>query len=468
MEGVNCCMVKGKSESLPAWTKPVEINGIPVIALLDTGCTKSMVHPRCIQQSDYLPWEIACSTASACSTEFPVAMIVLKVKGGKEVEMAVGVSKHIKTDVILGHDVPHFQRYLSEAMKAETWETESITVKSDAIPPTPTTTEFALATTRGQERVQAQQEKESSTQQALDKPIIHTLEPSSSGCEVEGCPEDGAAEEGVNPRKEPNPSPNNKLSTPPLTKEENVDDLDEENDPGHEPPQESVADPELVLDSTNTLMGEQNIFDTISANQLKEEQLTDSSLEKIRVKAAQQNSPYFWKEKILMRKPYHVQGKDLIVVPKVARVKVLQLAHNLVIAGHFGLERTLEAVRRRMDWPGIVLDIKELCKSCPVCQRAKLAVVTRAPLHSLPIIANPFQRIAMDIFGPLARTKDGNKYILVIMDYATRWLEAYALKNCTADTVVNCLIDLCARVGIPQELLTDNGTNFISKVVKQF
>ena len=168
-----------------------------------------------------------------------------------------------------------------------------------------------------------------------------------------------------------------------------------------------------------------------------------------------------------MKKPYHVQGKDLIVIPKVAHVKVLQLAHNSVIAGQFRLERTLEAVRRRMDWPGIALDIKELYKSCPVCQRAKPAVVTRAPLHSLPIIANPFQCIAMDIFGPLARTKDGNKYFLVTMDYATKWPDAYALKNCTVDNVVNCLIDMCARVGIPQELLTDNRTNFISKVVKQ-
>ena len=110
-----------------------------------------------------------------------------------------------------------------------------------------------------------------------------------------------------------------------------------------------------------------------------------------------------------MRKPYHVQGKDLIVVPKVAHLKVLQLAHNSVIAGHFGLERTLEAVCRRMDWPGIALGIKELFKSCPACQRAKTAVVTRAPLHSLPIIANSFQCIAMDIFYPLARTKNGNK-----------------------------------------------------------
>ena len=201
----------------------------------------------------------------------------------------------------------------------------------------------------------------------------------------------------MSPRKEPNTSTNNKVRTSPLTEEEKVD---EENDPGHEPPQESVVEPEQVLGSTSALASEQNIFDTISANQLKEEQLTDSSLEKIRVKAAQQNNHYFWKEKILMRNPYHVQGKDLIIVPKAVQVKVLQLAHNSVIAGHFGLERTLEAVHGRMDWPGIAFDIKDICKSCPVCQRAKPAVVTRAPLHSLPIIANPFQRIVMDIFGP--------------------------------------------------------------------
>ena len=108
--------------------------------------------------------------------------------------------------------------------------------------------------------MRAQQEEKSSTQQALDEPIIHTLEPSGSGCEAEGCPEDGPAEKGVSPRKEPNPSPNNKLRTPPSTEEENVDDLDEENDPGHEPPQESMAEPELVLDSTSAMMSEQNIL----------------------------------------------------------------------------------------------------------------------------------------------------------------------------------------------------------------
>ena len=54
------------------------------------------------------------------------------------------------------------------------------------------------------------------------------------------------------------------------------------------------------------------------------------------------------------------------------------------------------------------------------------------------------------------------------MDYTTKWPEAFALKNATAETIVDCLIELTARVGIPEEIVTDNGTDFMSKVMKQF
>ena len=54
------------------------------------------------------------------------------------------------------------------------------------------------------------------------------------------------------------------------------------------------------------------------------------------------------------------------------------------------------------------------------------------------------------------------------MDYATWWPEALALRNVTAKTIVNCVIEVTARIGIPQELLTDNGSNFISKVMKKY
>ena len=64
----------------------------------------------------------------------------------------------------------------------------------------------------------------------------------------------------------------------------------------------------------------------------------------------------------------------------------------------------------------------------------------------------------------LTRTKGGNKFILTIVDDATRYPEAYALKNCDAENVANCLIDLFSRVGIPKTILTDHGTHFTSEL----
>ena len=68
----------------------------------------------------------------------------------------------------------------------------------------------------------------------------------------------------------------------------------------------------------------------------------------------------------------------------------------------------------------------------------------------------------MDVVGPLPCTKSGNKFLLVIIDYATKWPEVFALRNVTTETVVHCLIEMTARIGVPKELLSDNGSNFIS------
>ena len=58
------------------------------------------------------------------------------------------------------------------------------------------------------------------------------------------------------------------------------------------------------------------------------------------------NNTYFWEDGVLMRTPYHINGKNLVVVPQFARTKIMQLAHNSFVAGHFGRERTLELLRR--------------------------------------------------------------------------------------------------------------------------
>ena len=79
----------------------------------------------------------------------------------------------------------------------------------------------------------------------------------------------------------------------------------------------------------------------------------------------------------------------------------------------------------------------------------------------------PFKRITMDIVGPLPRSKTGNKYILVVCDYATRYPEAFPLRSCDTEHVAEALVNLFARVGVPQEILADQGTNFMSQLMME-
>ena len=80
---------------------------------------------------------------------------------------------------------------------------------------------------------------------------------------------------------------------------------------------------------------------------------------------------------------------------------------------------------------------------------------------SMPLIKQPFQRIAMDVIGPLPCTQRGNRFILTICDYATRYPEAIALHSVKAPRVAKELVNLFSRVGVPDEILTDQGTNFV-------
>ena len=91
----------------------------------------------------------------------------------------------------------------------------------------------------------------------------------------------------------------------------------------------------------------------------------------------------------------------------------------------------------------------------------------QAEMISMPLIDHPFQRIAMDVVGPLPRSRSGNKYILTICDYATRYPEAIALPSTEASRIAKELVLLSSRVGIPEEILTDQGSNFMSVLLQE-
>ncbi|KAG6934087.1 hypothetical protein G0U57_017886, partial [Chelydra serpentina] len=82
------------------------------------------------------------------------------------------------------------------------------------------------------------------------------------------------------------------------------------------------------------------------------------------------------------------------------------------------------------------------------------------------IIEVPFERIAMDLVGPLERSAQGHRNVLVILDYATQYPEAIPLRNPTSTAIAKELLQVFARVGIPKEILTDQGTPFMLKLMK--
>ena len=114
-------------------------------------------------------------------------------------------------------------------------------------------------------------------------------------------------------------------------------------------------------------------------------------------------------------------------------------------------------------------DIQDFVRSCPQCQTRKNPVkITRAPLIPMPIVEEPFDRIAIDVVGPLPQSESGNRFIVVCSDYLTRWPEAFAVPDTTAPTIARLFVEnIVCRHGAPRVLLSDQGTNFLSKLVSE-
>ena len=435
---------------LPEWTKTVRLNGHEVEALLDTGCTKTLVHPRCVKEEDYLGWDIPYHTASNQEIYFPAASVQLEVEG-RTTKIPVGVSRHIGQEMLMGRDIPHFRQFVKR-------ELEKQLKKKETTSPTTIEAETGMVVTRAEQRRQDTLEEEERQRQELEGPVIASIDTEvqaeeSDDLEVKEYPAEASGREDQTEEQ----------GTEGLEGDIHTVGCPAEASGGEDWTEEWSAGGYGVAEDQTGVLSK-----VLTRKSLGEAQRYDKSLKYLREKAGKAGEPYFWKGGLLMREPYQPLGKNLLILPEIARERVLAMAHNSPIGGHFGRERTLKSIRSRMDWPGVVKDINQLCASCPVCQKACPASTTKAPLHPLPIIKEPLGRIAMDIVGPLKRSKKGNKYILVLMDYATKWPEAFPLRNILTETVVEHLIEVTARLGVPSELLTDNGTNFISRVMQQF
>ncbi|KMQ86489.1 krab-a domain-containing protein [Lasius niger] len=154
-----------------------------------------------------------------------------------------------------------------------------------------------------------------------------------------------------------------------------------------------------------------------------------------------------------------------LIVPRKRVKEILEEVHDSPSGGHFGVNKTLEKVRKRFYWATYKQDIENWCKSCKVCVSKKGPTGKGKSPMQIYNVGNPFERIQMDILGPLPITSSGNKYLIVIIDCFTKWVEAFPLKNIRAKTVAEIFInEFVSRHGVPLEVHTDQGKNFESKL----
>jgi transposase InsO family protein len=159
------------------------------------------------------------------------------------------------------------------------------------------------------------------------------------------------------------------------------------------------------------------------------------------------------------------ENRDLFVVPYGMRDMIQRLAYDNTLSGHYGMDHTLERMKRYFFWPGMRKDMEDHVRACSACNRSKhLRRKYRVPLQEFTTGA-PMEKVHMDIMGPFPLSTKGNRYILAIVDQFTKWIEAVALPDQTAEMVAKATVDnFFSRFGCPLEIVTDQGTNFTSQL----
>lgn len=174
------------------------------------------------------------------------------------------------------------------------------------------------------------------------------------------------------------------------------------------------------------------------------------------------------KDGILFRKWLSADGTERhqqLVIPRSLRKDVLQQFHSSPTGG---VTKTLAKIKSRFYWVSCSRDVRLWVGVCETFNSRKGSNTRERGNLQIYNVGAQFERIALDILGPLPMTTAGNKYVLVISDYFTKWPEAAALPDQTAETVSNALIDtVISRFGVPLEIHSDQARNSESNIFQQ-
>ena len=398
------------------------VNGHETMVLLDSGADITLVPESLVDPEQETGGTVAVKPYGAQKPMLlPVANIPFKI-GDLEWEEKVAVSPRIEgveEEVLLGLNLQSERGLKLVLMVNGVGQAEVLRV-----------------TTRAQSETDRQEEKEEVVGIARDKPSVKALVP--NGQDV--CDEPG---------EEVEPEEVLEVKKKAAVVQEEVFKLRKE----------KREEPELMVPLVKSGVGDRAALVSATA--------TDPSLDKWRELAGKGEKGFLWENGLLYQAvtTHVLEVAHLMVLPKEFRNKVMSVAHDKM--QHMGARRVTALVKQHFVWPGMGQEIIQFCRSCPVCQTCSKQKARKVPMVERCVMSEPFETMAFDIVDPFPKGKGGCRFLLTAVCMASRWPEAIPLRSITAKAVSVGMMEIFATTGIPLQLITDQGAQFVGALVSQ-
>ena len=168
------------------------------------------------------------------------------------------------------------------------------------------------------------------------------------------------------------------------------------------------------------------------------------------------------------RSIYNGQERLRLCIPPSLVNSILLACHDDPTAGHLGYQRTINKLRERFDWPGMESAVRVYIRTCDSCQRHKIPRLKPAGFLQPILTSEPFQNLGVDILGPFPVSEHQNRFIIVAVDYLTKWAITAALPDSKTERIVDFLIEkVVLQHGAPETLISDGARNLNSAIGKE-
>lgn len=175
--------------------------------------------------------------------------------------------------------------------------------------------------------------------------------------------------------------------------------------------------------------------------------------------------PYYLLREELSEVQNCILRGERFVIPVRLQPLVITNAHS----AHQGIVRTKLRIRELYWWPAIDKLVEQMIRDCNTCQNSdKVTKTSPAPLQPVPFPNKPWEKLGIDITGPFELAPQDCRYAIVVIDYHSKWPEIAFSRNVTSKSIIEMLKSLFAREGTPADIVTDNGSQFVSGEFESF